>query len=1107
MVFAAAATFVACGDEPKVSYSLTVVDAEENPMSGITVNWRQNGKTKGSAKTGADGVAKTKLVDGVYTIALSGYAEGLTYDSISVTSGLHPTLQLEVMQVVYTAHVRDVNGANAKGIIVTWADATGERGRATTDADGIAECELDYGTYTVSIPNPPAGSVAETLTATGKAPDSIFELRAGNTVSYSVTVRSAGGLKFKNTNIMVKSGGNLIISSRTNAEGVLEFSREPGDYTVEMLDIPDGYRITKEATLTAALRQSEIVLTSSVIMSSVPSNKRYLIGDIIHNFTFTTPYEVDGSRVSYSIAELLKTKEAVVINNWGINCSWCVQEMPAMDEMYQKLNDKIEILAISNYMGGDSESDIADYHSRYGYTFPMMRDSVGFASHFNMQGWPTTIVIDRYGAIAHIEEGAILQAEIWERLVNKFVGDDYVQTFNPGDETSDSASTEVSKPDIVLPDNHYDLVADAVNKFTPSDDMYVKWGGIDEDAENAEYVWPFILKTEATVSPDEEVLCPSNSQKYTSWAIIYADVKMPLGKVLTFEYYADTEDYYDVFSAVWDGRNIWSISGKSEGWTTCYLFAELDTDEHSLAFAYIKDDSGDVGLDNVFIRNVHFEDIADIGSADMLRGAAYGIPEENATTFPNYAPVQRGEDGYYHVNTSALENGVYAGNDPSPMLYVNMTGVTNWNNYYSIYELADVVDEAGYYVVDCNFTINGVTRDYRGDIIEYCRIASYSDIDGFLPVDEELRLLLDEFVKSAAPAYYHENKSWLELCYFFSHYGDGEPAGNPIIGVTEKTAIPAVTDTVYTADVTRMMAPFSSVIYSFTPTESAVYKVESLLPPDSFSGQAWLYDDDTDPDHGFAYDGDDRFIRDGVNMQNFTIYRYMTAGHKYYIKIAFLMEEGSPVSGEMDFKITKIGDTYAELRPASAGFYTMIIDDDGETISGYFLAGTVDYEKGDDGYYRVKNADGSLGSYIYLDVEYASRVSSIPFKDLVNKKDQDPLTNLDLSYNMFDFRYATLYYDEQVGDELITHYQTGYETSNVQGADRVFKDYTDDFKAFIATADQDGFVKVNDELINILSMFIEVRVNNIWNYVYEKALDNEWLKFCWYYRVYDVNNP
>ncbi|MCH5161791.1 MAG: TlpA family protein disulfide reductase, partial [Clostridiales bacterium] len=980
-----------------------------------------------------------------------------------------------------------------------------------------------------SIPNPPAGSVADVLTVTGKNPGAIFEMRAGNTVTYSVTVRSEGGLKFKNTNVQVYKGADisaegLAVSSKTNAAGVLEFTNEPGNYTVVLPTVQEGYTIIKQATLTAAVRQSEIVLSSSVIMAQPPAPKtdtnpnghQYKIGDIIHNFTFTTPYDVDGSPKTYSIADLLKEKEAVVINNWGTNCTYCVKEMPAMQAMYENYSDRIEILAISNYMGGDSDSAINSYIASEAakgnnYTFPLMRDKSGLGSHFNIQGWPTTIVIDRYGAIAHIEEGAILQTEVWERLVDKFVGDNYVQSFNPGDEKSDPVTSEVAKPDVVLPENHYELVATAINKFTATDNMYVKWAGVNKDEENAEYVWPFILKKEAGISPDLEVLCASNSGKHNSWAIIYADVKMPLGKVFTFDFYSDTEEYYDAFSAVWDGRNIWTISGKSEdGWATCYLYSELDTDEHSLALAYIKDGSTSEGKDNVYIRNVRFEDISNITSADMLRGAAFGVPAENATEFPHYAPVEIGSDGYYHVNTSELENGEYAGDDNSPMLFANMTGVTNWSNRYSVYELAAGVDEDGYYVVDCNFTIGGVARDYRNDIIEYCRIASFSDIEGYVPVDEELRALLDAFVKSAAPDFYHANKSWLELCYFFSHYGEGEPTGNPIIGLTKKTAIPVALDEEVTANITRIMTPFPSVIYSFTPSDSAVYKVESLLEGTDRGAQVWLFDDDTDDVNALIYDGNDRFNRDGRNEQNFSIYHYMTEGKTYYIKVAFLMDEGVPISGQMNFKVTEIGASYTELKPASAGYFTMELGPDGETILGTTLQGAVEYEL-DGGYYRVKHADGSLGSYIYLDVDYATRVT-IAFKDLVNKKAQNPVTHADLSYSMFDFRYAPAYYDVEENGEKETLLITDFDLTQYGPKDRVFKDYTDIMKGYVASA-EDGLVKVDEPLMKILQLLIEVRMNDVsfdaeTSVVeYEAALYNEWLRFCWYYKTHNAQNP
>lgn len=1116
MLFCAAGAVAACGEDegPKVEYSVTVFAVDETPQKDVTVSWKQSGKTKGSAVTGEDGKASVKLPAGTYSVTLSGLDAGVTYTEISVTASMREiAVTLSVVRVNYTATVRDKNGANAKGVTVTWAGGGEIAGTADTDESGKAECELDYGDYTVTVSNLPAGNIFNgTVTASGSNPHSVIELINGESAKYSVTVRSEGGLKFADTTVFIYDSQNIPVHSGiTDENGVLEFSLQEGKYTASVPTVQEGYTVKQKPQLTDKVRSGELVLASAVIKTAVANDKRYKVGDIINDFSFTTPYEVDGKKVKYTISELLKTKDAVVINNWGINCTYCVKEMPAMEEMYQKLKDKIEILAISNYMGGDSESAIVSHREagyddngqRKPYTFPMMRDTESFYTHFKMEGWPTTVIVDRYGAIAHIESGAILEEEIWERLMNRFIGEDYVQTFKPGDDTSDSITGEVSKPDIKLPSDHYQKVAQAINSFAPGEDAEIVWSG---ETEN-EYIWPFVLKTEEGVS-DTEVLCASNSKKHNSMAVIYGAVRIPVGKVLTFDYYSETESYYDIFSVVWDGKIIWEISGISNGWETCHLYTELTADTHMLAFAYKKDETKDIERDNVYIRNVRLENISDIESADMLRGAAYGVPGEKDTKFPHYAGVELAADGYYHVKLDSLQNSDFAGNDPSPMLFVNLTNVTNWNNEYSVNDLLNAVDEkTGDPLVDCNFTVNGVTRDYRDDLLEYCRVATASDIEGFMPVDKELYDLFDAFIKKAKSEKYHD-KAWLEACYYFSHYGDGKLVGNPIIGLTDKTAIPAVAGTVHTADLTKVMAPFSSLIYTFTPETSAVYRIESLLPAGNKASQVWLYDDSTTAENPIVYDGDDRFIRDGENEQNFVVYRYMTAGHKYYIKLAHLMQD----FGMMDFKITNVGQTATELVPTAAGYFNLIFDDEGNQ-TGIELAGTVDYAKDNEGYYHVKNADGSLGSYIYFDVQYPTRITpNASIRTLAGQWLRDPGDNTNLDYKVFDFRYRVAYYSQidDAGDEVV-NYNPKYDLTK-SGIDRDFIDYTAIIQEYIKGA-VNGLVKVDDRLIKIINLFIETRVNMLVDsdgdgvLEYEDALENEWLRFCWYNRTHNEQNP
>ena len=84
----------------------------------------------------------------------------------------------------------------------------------------------------------------------------------------------------------------------------------------------------------------------------------------------------------------------------------------------------------------------------------------------------------------------------------------------------------------------------------------------------------------------------------------------------------------------------------------------------------------------------------------------------------------------------------------------------------------------------------------------------------------------------------------------------------------------------------------------------------------------------------------------------------------------------------------------------------------------------------------------------------------------------------------------------------------------------LYKDYTEILRKYFAdeavVSEDDnlnGMVRVKAELIEILSLYFELRVNAIYDTYptfeqnVERALDNEWLRFCWYYRKHNEDNP
>lgn len=1099
-VLGLSALFIGCrSGGATTEYSVTVLSPDENPLSGVTVTWKSSAKTA-TATTDSDGLATATLPAATYSVSLSGYGEGLTYTAVSVSSAMPKvTLSLEVQKVKYTVTVIDKAGAPAANVAVSWTDGERLVGTAATDANGVAECDLDYGAYSVALANLPENNVYDgAASVTGASPAARFELRDGVTATYSVTVRSEGGLLFKHQPVMVYSGKNIITSGRTDETGVYTASLVPGSYTVRAGEIPDGYSF-EPATLSATVTATELVLYSSVITDdpSYDENDYYVLGDIIHDYGFTTPYNVGDKPWSSSVAEILETKEALIINNWGTGCGWCVTEMPEMQELYEKYGDKIEIVAVSNYSPPDTDQTIIDYKETNGYTFPLMRDLNGFKIKFKVESWPTTIIVDRYGAIARIEVGAILGFEAWERMILKYIGDDYVQTFTPGDRVSDSINNEISKPDIVLPADHYDKVAATLNntKAFPEGASVTWFGETEED-----YIWPFVLETESDVSPGDKVLCASNVGKANSIAAIYATVNVDAGNVFTFDYYSSTQANFDELTVIWDGKIVKKISGDSDGWQTCYLYADILDGEHTFAMAYVKNATINSGKDNVYFRNVRFTDLADIeGSADMFRAAAYGIPDDGSTTFMHYATVALDpDDGYYYVDLGSLENAELAGNDEKPMLFLNMLNATNWSGS-AILDYVLGAYESGEYAFDCTFTVNGVTKDYREELTKYLMMANVSYVEYCVPVDKELHDLIIAFMAHISGDHAHANE-WLEACYFYSHYGDGEPIGNPIMGVTEKTAIEVGVGT-HTANLTRNMAS-PQTIFTFTPTTSEVYKIESLIPDDAtengrYAAQIWLYEEGRSADECLAHWGEEDLKRDGVNEQNFEIYHYLEAGHKYYILLAFQMQMG----GEYEFSIAPVGQSVTYLARCSYDFYNQVLDEDGKWSGYVVLAGAIEYDKDEDGYYHALNADGSLGDFIYLDVKYANTAAlgNIPLTRLVDKYVTDPGTFEPLDYQIFDFRYMVTYTTAIGSTGDIINYTPKTDLASLG---EQYKNYTARMKEIIATApssgEYEGLIKVDQEIADILSLFIETRLNMVLDGKTDAVLANEWLRFCWY---------
>ena len=292
-----------------------------------------------------------------------------------------------------------------------------------------------------------------------------------------------------------------------------------------------------------------------------------------------------------------------MLNFWYRDCSNCANEFPYINRVYADYKDDIEILAINDYYS-DTEQIVKSYPEFLGEDLQMPLFKVGNGeddltlTRFESEGYPTSVVIDRYGVVTMIEVGAVLGESKWQNIFDYFIGDDYKQVLID----DPSMLNPKIEPTVQWTDSSASEIAEAFN----SGDINVKY--YPETGADAKYSWPFIADT----YNGESVVRPSNSGIDNSYAILYAEGSLKPGQAIMFDWLASTQNTNmgaDVLYVLVDGKDIYSIAGISEdGYEVCCTYVdprpvtESNKDvvaTYEVAFAFYKDNVDKEGDDTV----------------------------------------------------------------------------------------------------------------------------------------------------------------------------------------------------------------------------------------------------------------------------------------------------------------------------------------------------------------------------------------------------------------------------------------------------------------------------------------------------------------------------
>ncbi len=815
---------------------------------------------------------------------------------------------------------------------------------------------------------------------------------------YTVKVVTVGGMPLEGVMVYIHNGEAYSVCTapqETDKDGIAKFKlKTSNDYSVQIDGAPKGYNVkeglTKDDRYPLVAPDTLITLSSAPITSG-GFKSSYELGDVMYDFTLT---DINGD--TYKLSEMLKKKDMVMLNFWYVGCSNCYYEFPYINNVYKNYKDDIEILAINDYTT-DTKQDVIDYPEYLGEELAMPLFKVGNTendltlSKFPSEGYPTTVIIDRYGVICMIEVGAVLGDSKWKNVFDHFVGDDYEQTLI----TDNSILNPQLEPTVKWDDDSAEEIANAFN----SGDITVSYHP-ETNEKDAKYAWPFIVDT----FNGETVVRPSNNGVDNSFSILYADVQLKPGQAIMFDWFASTQNNEmgtDVLYILVDGKDIYSISGISEdGYEICCTYVDPrpvtetnkdDVATYEVAFAYYKDTVESEGDDTVYLKNLRVVGVEDIPVETYIFRYAATDLNETGDGYNTYVTVYLGTDGYYHV-----------GSVDGPLLLANHLSYTQFDSektvserVYANYELLVYDETTGEYV---NKFQNWVT---------YGNAASNSQMYYYTPITEELREMLmaycEEYRREVGKS--ASENLWLQLCVYYDAYGvdeDGNPAEHlpdPIQGLTSFSAFDVeITndnpvsqgDVVASAEVTynRVIMP-RGYLYKFVPTKSGVYRITSKSEQEV---NGWIFTGDNDEwvknegdrtiltsDAVAERITDDLLIEneDGTmafDRTNVSLVAYMEAGEAYYIDIAYY---DVYAVGTFTFDVKWIGESFGHFIQASPGPITYI-----ESINGgigQLIAGGIDVDfKTVDGVeyaYQVLERDenGNVtkwGEKIYADFYY-----------------------------------------------------------------------------------------------------------------------------------------
>lgn len=188
-----------------------------------------------------------------------------------------------------------------------------------------------------------------------------------------------------NENTVIKDENGKRVDMKTFGEYV-----NSGDWTIEPVKDKDGKVSYHQLKKTTDEEKEEMLKRFDQIGDSELTGKPAPSFSIIDS---------DANKIS---SENTKGK-IVVLNFWFIACKPCVQEIPELNEVYERFKDNDEVVFAS--ITFDDKKEVQEFLTKHPIHYPLVTNETKIAKDFQVNGFPTNIVIDKNGNIIDLVSG------------------------------------------------------------------------------------------------------------------------------------------------------------------------------------------------------------------------------------------------------------------------------------------------------------------------------------------------------------------------------------------------------------------------------------------------------------------------------------------------------------------------------------------------------------------------------------------------------------------------------------------------------------------------------------------------------------------------------